>query len=68
MADNPYYVRATTWNRPVSWDAMTNKNNPLGNRMVRPIEMAEEWERKPLRARLLPGKERAIQIIGKHVT
>jgi hypothetical protein len=47
---------------------MTNKNNPLGNRMVRPIEMAEEWERKPLRARLLPGKERAIQIIGKHVT
>jgi hypothetical protein len=24
--------------------------------------MAEEWVRKPLRARLLPGKERAIQI------
>jgi hypothetical protein len=36
--------------------------NPLGNRMVGPPEMAEEWARKPLRARLLPGKEHAIQI------
>ena len=36
--------------------------------MARPPEMDEETRYKPLRARLLPGKERAIQIIGKHVT
>jgi hypothetical protein len=34
--------------------------------MVGPPEMAEEWSRKPLRARLLPGKEHAIQIIELH--
>ena len=35
--------------------------NPLGNRMVGPPEMAEEWATKPLGARLLPGKDHAIQ-------
>jgi hypothetical protein len=60
------YVRAPAWSRPGSWDATTNKNNPLGNKMVGPPEMAEEWARKLLRARLLPGKEHAIQIIELH--
>jgi hypothetical protein len=34
--------------------------------MAEPPEMAEEWVRKRLRARLLPGKEHALQMIGKH--
>ena len=37
------------------------KNNPLGNRINGPPDMAKEIGQKLLRARLLPGKDNAIQ-------